>query len=505
MAIRTALLTSRNINLDTDFSKYIETVSEPGVITGFEVSASAVGTGQAWVPCTRTNNETIYAFVQNFNSVSISGDGYVIISIPQEIVDNWGGNEDGTGIATVEVVDTLPSKNYLLLASISSGVVTDERNIIPTVWELKTDVTSLFASVADLDERVDKLESADAIDHLEERALVWEKYALTDTLFKQLTPKLSDCTVDANVWDVAANTEIHIQRQGSGTASNELKLKMKTAGSPTTSVVVEVRKWVLVDVSDSEAYWYWDANNILATGTLASSSFSSTYAEVTFTLDNAVWGTEWELLDIVVYQTTGSGATVNSSNYYVLACDSTQWSEGFSYVKVNWDTRSREKLMPYCVSNWFAQALLSKIDDLLDKTSFTTDSTNNYAYICSGGTPISINASAGAELYLCITRWPACTYWLTTNSTTGVKEIFTIASWTTGEWKITIDSDITDHRLQARGKASTTCQWYWYIATKKEKYTTTPKSKPREVKEIGTKATSTLFGVHIDNTRLNIN
>ena len=362
MAVRTALLTSRNINLDTDFSKYIETVSEPGVITGFEVTASSVATGQARVPCIRTNLETIYAFVQNFNTVSISGDGYVIISIPQNIIDNGGGNEDGTGIATIEVVNELPAKNYLLLATIESGTVTDNRNMIPKVGELKTDIDSIFASIEDLDERVEALEEAGAIDHLEEMALVGEKYALTDTLFKQLTPKLADCTVDANVWDVAANTEIHIQRQGSKTPSNKLKLKLKAVGSPTTSVVVEVRKGIQVDVSDSEAYWYGDENNIIATGSLTSSSFTTDYAEVEFTLDNNFGGTEWELLDVVVYQSTGSGATVNASNYYVLACDSTQWSEAFSYVKVNGTTRSREKLMPYCVSNWFVQAMLSKVE-----------------------------------------------------------------------------------------------------------------------------------------------
>ena len=366
MAVRTALLTSRNINLDTDFSKYIETVSEPGVITGLAVTASAVGTGQAWVPCERTNGETIYAFVQNFNSVAISGDGYVIISIPQNIVDNGGGNEDGTGIATIEVVNELPAKNYLQLATISSGTVTDTRNMIPTVWELKTDVNSLFASVEDLDTRVDALEAAGAIDHLEERALVWENYALTNTLFKQITPKLADSTVEANVWDVAANTEVHIQRLGSGTASDELKLKMKMAGSPTTSVVVEVREGTKVDVSSSEAYWYGNSSKILATGTLTSSSFSNDWQEVTFALDNEVGGTEGQLLDIVVYQTTGSGATVNSTNYYVLACDSTQRSEGFSFVSVNWSTRSRSKLMPYCISDGFAQFMLAKVAGLFE-------------------------------------------------------------------------------------------------------------------------------------------
>lgn len=357
MAVRTALLTSRNINLDTDFSKYIESVSTAGVITGFQVTASSVATGQARVPCIRTNLETIYAFVQNYNSISISGDGYVIISIPQEIVDNWGGNEDGTGIATVEVVDTLPTKNYLLLATITGGVVEDNRYMIPKVDELKTDIDTINEQITDLDVRVDALEQAGAIDHLEERALVWEKYALTDTLFKQLTPALDDCTVEANVWYDAATTEIHIQRQGSGTASNTLKLKLKKAGSP-ANLVVEVRKWVQVDVSTSEAYWYWDSEQVLATGSIDASDVTTSWQELEVELDAAVWGTEGELLDIVLYQTASA---VSSTNYYVMACDSTQWSEGFSYVKVNGTTRTREKLMPYCVSGWFAQALLSKV------------------------------------------------------------------------------------------------------------------------------------------------
>lgn len=65
------------------------------------------------------------------------------------------------------------------------------------------------------------------------------------------------------------------------------------AGSPTTSLKVEVRKGIQVTVTENvEAYWYGDSNNIYATGTLASSSFSSSWAEVTFTLDNAVGGTK---------------------------------------------------------------------------------------------------------------------------------------------------------------------------------------------------------------------
>ena len=172
MAVRTALLTSRNINLDTDFSKYIESVTDAGIISGFTVTASSVAAGTAWVPCTRTNGESIYALIQNFSAVSISGNGHVIIKVDDTIVDNGGGNEDGTGIATIEVVANLPSKNYLELATISSGTVTPVAPTIKKLNELNTEIQSIFSQLADLDERVEHLEEADAIDHLEESGLV---------------------------------------------------------------------------------------------------------------------------------------------------------------------------------------------------------------------------------------------------------------------------------------------------------------------------------------------
>ena len=501
MAVRTALLTSRNINLDTDFSKYIETVSEPGVITGFAVTSSSVATGQARVPCERTNGETIYAFVQNFNSVSISGDGYVIISIPQNIIDNGGGNEDGTGIATIEVVNSLPAKNYLLLATITSGDVEDNRNMIPKVGELKTDIDSIFASIEDLDERVEALEEAGAIDHLEEMALVGEKYALTDTLFKQLTPKLADCTVDANVWDVAANTEIHIQRQGSKTASNKLKLKVKKVGSPTTSLYVEVRKGIQVDVSSSEAYWYGDSSNIIATGSLASSSFSSSYTEVEFTLDANFGGTEWELLDVVVYQSAGSGATVNSSNYYQIACDSTQWSEAFSYVKVNWSTRSREKLMPYCVSDWFVQAMLSKVDELLIKMweEIKIFSYDNWYY--SNAYKELWTIPAWYSLTKITTQQRQMTSYVKINDT----EITTTTVVSGNPTTITVDIPCLEDTIVYWRQAQTDnnyyawySSFYWYKCASKK----WEEVKIREYKEIWQKTRITIFWRHIDGTRI---
>lgn len=79
---------------------------------------------------------------------------------------------------------------------------------------------------------------------------------MEDTLFLQKTPQLADSTIAINVGDIDVNKEQHIQRISSGVASNQLKLKMDKVLSPTSSVVVEIRKGIKVDVNEKEAYWY---------------------------------------------------------------------------------------------------------------------------------------------------------------------------------------------------------------------------------------------------------
>ena len=366
MAIRTNLIDWKVINSDTHFSKYIESVTEPWVIEWMAVTSWKVWIWKCWCPCVRTNNETVYAYVENFTEITIdtSWTWFIIVSIPQSMIDDGSLiNEDWTWVATVEKVTELPEKNYLKLASINNGTITDERNIIKKVWELNMAIESLISRVDWIDERVQELEEAWAIDHLEEQALVWELYTSTSqSMFRQLTPTNANSTVeDCHVWDVAANTEIHIQRIAEWVESNQLKLKVKMAWSPTTSLKVEVRKWVQVNVSSSEAYWYWDSSQVLASWSVAYSSFSTSWSEVTVNLNNAISVDKGTLLDIVVYQESWWSKVVNASNYYILACDSTQWSEAFSFVSVNGSTRTRSKLMPYCISNSFAQSLLSKV------------------------------------------------------------------------------------------------------------------------------------------------
>lgn len=357
MAIRTALLNGNVINRDTDFSKYIETVSEAGVIEGLAVSSSSVAIGKCRVPCERTNGDKIFALVYVSTAQSISGDGDVYVKVSQEIIDNgelW--NEDWTGIATIEV-GTMPSKNALKLAVITSGEVEDKRNMIKKVGELNTAISSLDTRMTTAEGKIDVLEEKGAVDRLEDTALVGELYNFTDKLFKQKIPNYSISTIDANVWDVNANKEIHIQRIANGTATNKINLKIKSVGSPTTWLVIEVRKWVKVTLSESyNAYWYGD--EVLCSWSIGYSEITNNYQEFEVTMSANFWGTKGELLDVVVYQT---GSIVNASNYYCIACDSSQFSQAFGYVSVNGTDREKSNLMPYCMADWFTDKLLCKI------------------------------------------------------------------------------------------------------------------------------------------------
>lgn len=356
--ISAKLLNGNIISRDADFSKYIETVSEPWVIKWFVVSATKVGIGKARVPVSRSNGESLYVLVISDSETSISGNGDVYINIPQEIIDNWEiANEDWTGIATIEV-GTMPSKNALKLATISNGAVTDERNILKKVSDLEPLISALDERTTTLEEEVGEILDKWAIDHLEESWIVWEKYTLSDTLFMQQSPLSSNCTLEANVWDVDANKQIHIQRMWSWTESNQIQLKLKKVWAPTQNLIVEVRRGVKVDVSSNEAYWYWD--EVITSSEIAYGNITTDFAEYTVTFPESFWTTQGELLNIVVRQNSD---IVNSTNYYVIACDSTQYSEAYSYVSVNGTTRARSKLMPYCSSSGFAQSLLCKVNN----------------------------------------------------------------------------------------------------------------------------------------------
>lgn len=425
MAVRTALLNGNNINLDSDFSKYVESLTSQWVISWFDMTTTSVGVGKAFVKCTRTNGETIMVYVENTESIAISGNWYIVIKVPQAMIDDWTNNPtDWIGIATVELVETLPSANYMTLWQIVGGVLADVRYFIPKVQQIDTLNTRMDTAEAD----IVALELAGVPDHLEQSGIIWDKYTLSDKMFKQAEPTASNSTSEYNVWDVANNTQVHIQRIWSWTASNTIALKVKMSGSPTTTLHCDVYAGQKYDVSWTESAWYgtWTA---LATSSKVYSTFSSSWQTITFTLDNAVWWTKGQLLDIVVYQEWN---IVNASNFYVLACDSTQYSEAFRCLGVNWTTRTPSYLMPYCHSDWFEQYLICKtvyyytnkliMDTLSWNHYFAKSSNSSWDQTYAAGSYVNSTWWTITTLYADITQrlqsdWTR-TYWFEVNDWT---------------------------------------------------------------------------------------
>lgn len=185
--LRTALLWGNTINLDSDYSKYIETVSDPWVIEGFAVEGGKVKPGKAWVKVTRSNGESLFVFVQNTQDipVSLNGDVFIGIEVAQNAIDNGlMNNEDGTGIASIKVWPQKPDQNYLLLAVWQGGRLSDKREIIPKLQSLSSRTTTLEAKVQRAEGSISTLQENRAPLYLAEYNQVMEDYQLSDQMVK---------------------------------------------------------------------------------------------------------------------------------------------------------------------------------------------------------------------------------------------------------------------------------------------------------------------------------
>ncbi len=97
------------------------------------VTTNSVAAGEGFILCTRTNGQKIMVDYNNTSAVTIdtTGTKKVWIGISQSVVDDGSGNAlDGTGIATIQTGASYPSANYIPLATIVSGAITDDRQLI---------------------------------------------------------------------------------------------------------------------------------------------------------------------------------------------------------------------------------------------------------------------------------------------------------------------------------------------------------------------------------------
>lgn len=357
--LRTALLWGNTINLDSDYSKYIETVSDPWVIEGFAVENSKVKPGKAWVKVTRSNGESLFVLVQNTQDipVSLNGDVFIGIEVAQNAIDNGlMNNEEGTGIASIKVWPQKPNQNYLLLAVLQGGRLSDKRMLIPKLQSLSQRTSTLEAKVQQTEGKVEKLAEAGVPDHLEEYRTVGEKYTIWDVLALQRSANFEDCTNLQTLGSSNSDKEIHIQGISSGKLSNTIELSLSKIGNP-SNLVVEIRKWIKEDIREDEAYWYgWD---VIASATIPSSQIKDKKNKISVKFDRSFGWTENELLSVVVYQQWG----INSSNYYYIWCDSTQRSECFRYIVINeWGGKNIQKNVAFLSSDAFKKLALVKKD-----------------------------------------------------------------------------------------------------------------------------------------------
>lgn len=313
--LRASLINGNWLNLDADISKHIETLTDPGVIEGFLIeNNNTLKPGKAWVKAVRSNGETIFVYVELKSDFSFSlTNGKLWIELSQEAIDNWLLNaEDGTGIASIKTWPTLPSQNFLLLASAAGGVVKDERNLIPKVGQIAQRTTTLESKLQTQEEKVGKLEEAGTPDHLWIKAIVAEAFKENDEAYEYHLPLASEVVSDCPIWKTNLTKEIHIPRVSTGVSFNTLDLYLKKVGEPSQNLEVEIRKAKKVSSLGLE---FVVGNEVLATGSVRYSEITTAYQMKTITLSKEVSVVKDEFIIIVLKQ---QGGTVNWSNYFCI-------------------------------------------------------------------------------------------------------------------------------------------------------------------------------------------
>ena len=368
--LRTALLWGNTITLDADLSKYIETVSDQWVIEGLEVSSNSVAPGKAWVKATRSNGETIMTLVQNTEALAVdtSGTKKIWLEIKQEAIDNGLlNNEDWTWIAEIKTWPSVPSQNFLLLATVAENGIKDERNLIPKIQSVAQKTSVLEEKVQTQEQKVGKLEEAGTPDHLAEKIIVGEKYFLGDPLILMDASQKEQLNTTWVLGKDHMCKELHIQRISSWVASNKVNLCVLKAGTP-LDLIVEVRKGQRVDLSEDEAYWIW-GDELLASGKVSRTvldAVDNAYNEIEVELDKSFVLPEGELISVVLYQ---QGKTINPNNYYAVRCLGDRHSEAFRGIGIqDWGGKDTKRWTPYATSPAFLSKVLVKqyITDKLD-------------------------------------------------------------------------------------------------------------------------------------------
>ena len=316
-----------NITYDHDISGLVRGLTDWGVIEGGTVVGNKLQPVQAIVPLVRSNGQKILAFFESDEVINLptSGDYKVYIEVDQSKIDFGGNNaEDGTGIASIKTWPSVPSQNFLLLASMTAGVVKDERNLIPKVGQIAQRTTVLEEKVSQAEEKVGKLEEAGAPGYLSIKWYSKEDIALWDMVVVD-NPNVGElsATIMLSVGDVEENQELHIQRIGSWQQLSSIKIPLQKIGNPSDGLLIQVMKSKEVAIS-------WKKHRMgtgvaIATATVRAGDIPSTMTvkDIIFPAVKLELGKKYS---VVIKR---SGNVINNQNFYKIWCLDKRCSSSF--------------------------------------------------------------------------------------------------------------------------------------------------------------------------------
>ena len=305
-----------NITYDHDISGLVRGLTDWGVIEGGTVVGNKLQPVQAVVPLVRSNGQKILAFFESDEVIDLptSGNFKVYIEVDQAKIDFGGNNtEDWSGIASIKTWPTLPSQNFLLLASVTAGQVKDERNLIPKVGQIAQRTTTLEEKVSQAEEKVGKLEEAGTPSYLAVYWIVGSEYSEWDNMYKVAIPQdeYSKNGKECLFW-TPDKKEFEAYYLLNWKQFQSLGLLLGRQGNPMDGVTIEIRN---VIPSGEKISTYKSGDIVYATGTILPAEIDESFKKIEVQLDKPISLNKGEKIALKIKR---SSANYNSSNYYYL-------------------------------------------------------------------------------------------------------------------------------------------------------------------------------------------